>query len=394
MKRGTRGMGRVYQRGGTWWIQYNHHGERKRESSESSKRPDAVALLKRRHEEMGKGRLASEAQQVLPSDLKALIDSDYRLNGLRSLRRINVSWRNITAYFGEREKAVSITAPRLAAYVTARTDEGAAAATVRNEIAALKRGFNLARETGTLLPNELPAAWPAITATGVRSGFFERDQHEAVRAALPPDEGDVAEYLHWTGWRKSEALGLRWSNVDEKARVIRIENTKSRGSREPRTLPYGALPALVELIEHRRRVTVAVQAKREMVVSHVFHRNGEPITTFYRSWAAACVKAGLGREERRPDVRNKKGKVRKGRLLKRVIERIPHDYRRTAARNLSRAGVPERVIMQLCGWKTRSVFDRYRIVAERDLAEGLARLAVSASVAKPSKVTRLKARKS
>lgn len=207
-------------------------------------------------------------------------------------------------------------------------DEGAAPATVKNELAALKRAFNLARKTGTLVPNEGPAAFPTITPSNARSGFFEGAEHDAVRAALPPDEGDVAEFLFWSGWRKSEALGIRWRDVDTTAKVIRIESTKTG---EPRTLPYGALPQLVELIEHRRRITERVSKKRGMVVSAIFHRNGDPIRYFRRSWISACIAAGLGREER----------DEKGRVVERVAYRIPHDYRRSAARNHARAYLSE-----------------------------------------------------
>jgi integrase len=89
---------------------------------------------------------------------------------------------------------------------------------------------------------------------------------------------------------------------------------------------------------------------RRLDVTLVFHRDGHPIVEWRRHWHRACRLAGL------------------------PTKRL-HDCRRTAARNLIRAGVPERVAMTLTGHKTRAIFDRYNIVSEQDLLAAGDRLA-------------------
>jgi integrase len=80
---------------------------------------------------------------------------------------------------------------------------------------------------------------------------------------------------------------------------------------------------------------------------------------------------------------------RKARVAAGCPGRIPHDFRRTAVRTLVRAGVPERVAMQLTGHKTRAIFDRYNITSPGDLREAAQRLdAYAAAGLRPSDPSR------
>ena len=346
VKTRDRGEGSVFRRGRIWWVKYHVRGRPHRESSGSPDRKEAVRLLRRRLGEVVAGRHAPEAERVRFEDLATLVEDDYRLNGHRSLDRVQRAFKRLHTHFAY-DRALDISPDRIAAYAKARMEEGAAPATVKNELAALKRGFSLAIRAGRL--HQRPP-FPIIRLDNARVGFFEDADFHALRAELPEYLQPVVTFAFLTGWRiLSEVLPLRWSQVDLDAGIVRLEPGTTK-NREGREFPIGALPELQTLLETQRAYTRAIEREQGAVIPYVFHRGGRPIKSFRKVWASASRRAGL-------------------------VGMLPHDFRRTAVRNLERAGVPRSVAMKLVGHKTEAMYRRYAIVSPRDLSEGVAKLA-------------------
>jgi integrase len=340
------GTGRIYQRGNVWWIDYGFRGDRHRESSKSTKKGVAVKLLKKRMAEMGRGQLVGpDEERLMFADLKRIVTDDYKMRGNRSTDRLRVSFLHLEEHLGHR-RALDMTTDVLTRYVVTRQEEGAANSSIKKELAALRRAFNLARRAGRL--TTVPP-FPCVKVDNVREGFFDRETLEAVCAHLDVDVEPVVRFAFLTAWRKREILNLQWKQVDWEAGTVRLEpgTTKNGKGRE---FPFAALPELEELLRHQRERTDAVARAEGRIVPHVFHRSGEPIKDFRYQWQDAAKAAG-----------------HPGAWF--------HDLRRSAVRNFERAGISRSVAMKLSGHKTQAVYERYAIADSVALEEGVAKLA-------------------
>jgi len=330
------------------WLKYRDAlGVLRRESSETTKEQEARRLLKQREGAAVEGRvIVPHVGRVTVAELAENLKADYKANGRKSADRLEFSLAHLLPFFGAR-RAVELTSADVTKYRVERLEARAAPATVNRELAALKRMFSLAVKGERL--QRMPYI-EMLTENNARRGFFEREQFESVRAHLPAYAQSPATFAYITGWRlKSEILTLQWRQVDFRAGVARLEPGTTKNL-DGRTFPM--TPELRAVLEGQRKATDAIQRKTGSIVPWVFHwtKLGRPLKGFTKAWRQACIDAG-------------------------VPGRIPHDFRRTAVRNLERAGVPRSTAMAMVGHRTEAIYRRYAIVDEVMLQEGGAKLA-------------------
>ena len=264
-----------------------------------------------------------------------LIDAylqDYQVRQFRSVSTARGRTAHLAAFFGRAARAAELTTHQIRQYQLARRAAGAATGTINRETSALHRMCTLAVHWGWL--DTVPGFPDRLRENPPRQGFFEHPEYLAVRAHLPAPWQDILDVAYYSGWRKQEILGLSWDEIDRAGGVIRLSPARAK-TLVGRILPISS--PIAEALARRR-------ARRDPDSPLVFHRDGIPVRRWRTAWRTACQAAG-------------------------VPTRFLHDCRRTAARNLIRANVPERIAMLLTGHKSRAIFDRYNIIHEQELLD-------------------------
>jgi integrase len=345
----------VFLRGRRWWISYS--GPRADgswgelfESSGSEDQQDAVRLRKKRvrqvenhREGLKKFHQPTEAGRVTVGGLLDNLLADYETRRLKSIRQVRVHLAHVRAALGSL-KAAAVDRSTVEHYIadrrttTKKLPQGAADGSIDREVEILRRAFNLAKESGGLA--YVPSFPPRLVrgAANARQGFVERADFEKLIAELPSEVlRDLATWAYATGMRRGEILALTWEGYDRETKTLRL-HARNAKTGKGRMIPLSGYPAAAAVIERRLRA-------RRFDCALIFHSEGHHVGDFSTTWLRACKRAG--------------------------VEFTFHDLRRTAIRNMIRAGIDRTVAKRISGHETDSVFERYNITSEADLEDAM-----------------------
>ncbi len=348
-----RGTGTIYRRGNIWWMQYYVRGRLVQESTGFTDKADAENLLKQRIGNAAAGRHVGPERTTI-ADLCNLVLENNRLRGLRDAQ--HVEWRykaNVAPLLG-RLPASRFGQAQVRQYVASRRAADASNASINREFAIVRRGYKLGAQEDPPLVHSQPVI-PVLEENNVRQGFLEQDEYERLLEELPEDLKALFVCGYHTGARKNELRRIQWEQVDFDGGVIRLPASQTK-TKKARTLPiYGDMR---RWLEHQRMTCPPGCV-------WVFHgARNHPVDNHLNGWSEACRRVGLP-------------------------ELLFHDLRRSAVRNMKRAGIQDKVAMDISGHRTRSVFDRYNIIDEADVRGAGERLEEYAKARKKERAARL-----
>lgn len=342
MNKRPKGTGSIFRKPGSrfWWIGYVNSGQRQREATGSLKKCEAEALLKKRLAEIQTGSfLGHEIERIRVEQLAPAFLDDYRVNA-KDIEFAERCWKHLRPVFGQMH-AARLNTDHVNRYILQRRAEGASNATINRELACLKRMFNLAARSTPPKVARVPSFPPRLKESAPRSGFVDSTQYRRLVEQNPPVWLRTMLALAYSfGFRKEELLSLKVRQVDLLNRTLSLDpgTTKNDEGR------------MVKLTQETYQLLLATCVRGKRPEDYVLTRaDGQPILDFRRAWYKLTDAAGL-------------------------VGLLFHDLRRSAVRNMIRSGIPERVAMAISGHKSRSVFDRYNIVSEADLADAARRL--------------------
>lgn len=320
-----------------WWAVFEFKKRRFQFSTKMTNKSDAADYERSYRTNLARGEvgLVNRADGVTIGELLDRLKAHYELHHKDSAQNLSHVKRAKADFGGQ--VASQLTAAAVETYQTKRQKNGDAAASVNRTLEVVKRAYSLA--------GIAPPRITKLEENNTRQGFFTRPDFDRVLEHLPENLRDFVLWSFLTGMRRSESKSLCWSCVTDN--VIRLPGVDAK-TKKPRTIV--CVGELGELLERRKQVrTVILPSGAVMAATHIFHHNGQRVGEFRKSWATACRLAGCP-------------------------EKLFHDLRRSGVRNLIRAGVAQNVAMKISGHRTISVFNRYDICNEEDLAQAMVSL--------------------
>jgi integrase len=365
-----------------WVIQFYCDGKRIREATGLTSRYEAQKVLTQRLAEVGKGQYSGQVRPATVLQLWQAMVDEYRRNGqLRAVRDVGDpanpeapqgKWKAVGPVFGFM-RASRITTVMLDSYRKKRVEAGVAQATVNRDLGALRHAFNLARRQSPPRVASVPY-FPMARENNVRVGFVEDTAYDKVFTAARDLWLRLYLELAYTfGWRDAELRGLQVRQVNLLDGTLRLDpgTTKNREGRE------------VQLTSRLLELLKLATAGKPQDAYLITREDGSRVADMRWTWQSLFVAQGLGKltcpvctaTVKRPTHRCPTCHTS---VRLRYTGIRPHDFRRSAAKAMRRAGVPESVCMDIMGHKTNAMFKRYAIVSTSDRRQAVQLLEASA----------------